>query len=73
MLTPSEVRDNALALPPQERARLIDALLQSFDPGERAAVDAAWADEAEARIDAHLRGELRAIDDSDAKRRVGGL
>lgn len=47
----------AMKLPAAERAVLIDQLLRSLDrpdPG----IDAAWAAEAEARIDAIDRGEM---------------
>lgn len=55
------VMDKALALPPVERAGLIEELLASFDRPARAAVDAVWAQEAEERLDAHDRGELPVI------------
>lgn len=48
----------ALALPPAERAVLADQLLSSFDHASNESVDAAWAKEAEARIDAYDRGEM---------------
>ncbi|MBP7867953.1 MAG: addiction module protein [Acidobacteria bacterium] len=47
------VLENALALSPVERASVISALLASFDRASRATLDAAWATEAEDRIDAH--------------------
>ena len=50
----------ALALPPIERTALVEELLSSFDFPARHEVDALWAMEAEDRIDAYERGELRA-------------
>lgn len=50
--------DQALRLGPEERAELIEMLLASFDTAERKELDAAWAAEAEARLDAHLAGDL---------------
>lgn len=55
-----ELFSEALALPPVERAALIEELLASFDGGPRASVDAAWAAESEGRLDAYDRGELKA-------------
>lgn len=55
------ILDDALALPPVERAGLIEELLSSFDRQSRASVDTAWAAEAEERIDAHDRGEISSV------------
>lgn len=41
----------ALALPAEARAELVERLLSSLDSVEQAGVDAAWAEEAERRID----------------------
>jgi putative addiction module component (TIGR02574 family) len=54
------VLDEALALPPVERASLIEELLASFDAQSRRSIDAAWACEAEERIDAFDGGQLQA-------------
>jgi putative addiction module component (TIGR02574 family) len=51
--------DEALALPPVDRASIIEGLISSFDPRGRVAIDKAWAKEAEARIDAHDKGLLQ--------------
>ncbi len=50
----------ALALPPVERAALIETLLASFDSEARMAVDRLWAAESEERLTAYDRGELSA-------------
>ena len=67
------VVDKALALPPVERAGLIEELLASFDRPARAAVDAACAEEAESRIEAHDRGQLSAIPLEDVVARIKPL
>lgn len=54
------VMDEALALPPVDRASLIEGLISSFDPVGRQAIDRAWATEAESRIDAYESGLLKA-------------
>jgi len=56
-----DVMDKALALPPVERAGLIEELLASFDRPVRATVDAAWAQEVESRIEAHDHDQIPAI------------
>ncbi|MHB8893751.1 MAG: addiction module protein [Candidatus Geothermincolia bacterium] len=49
----------ALKLAPGERAALVEHLLESFSFPDRKAIDAVWAAEAEDRIDAFERGELK--------------
>ena len=51
----------AVGLPPVERAELVEGILSSFDFPSRADIDAAWAREAEDRIDAYERGDITAI------------
>lgn len=53
--------EDALKLPPVERAELIESLLSSFEFRSRKTIDALWAQEAEDRIDAFERGEIPAI------------
>lgn len=54
----TKILEEALALPPIERASLIEELLSSFDFPARQEIDVLWAAEAEDRIDAYERGEL---------------
>ena len=53
-----QVRAEALALPPTERAALLEELLTSFEFPDRQDVNALWAKEAEDRIDAYESGEM---------------
>ena len=55
------VLEKALDLPPIERAELVENILASFNFPARAEIDAAWAQEAEDRIDAYDRGDIAAI------------
>jgi len=55
------VLEEALALPPTERAALVEELLSSFEFASRQEIDALWAAEAEDRIDAYERGETCSI------------
>jgi hypothetical protein len=57
-----EVFRAALALPEESRAALAEELLGSLEDGtERREIDARWTREAEDRILAFERGEIRAI------------
>jgi len=51
----------ALRLDPVQRAELIDKLFHGFDAAPDARLDAAWAAEAESRIDACRAGKLPAV------------
>lgn len=54
------VRSAALAMPPEVRAEIVERLLDSLE-GERA-IDAAWAAEAERRVNQLDRGEVQLLD-----------
>jgi putative addiction module component (TIGR02574 family) len=62
--------NDALSLPPVDRASLIEELLASFDRQARAAIDAAWANEAEQRINALDAGETTAITLDESRGRI---
>ncbi len=55
-----QVLSEALSLPPSERAQLAERLFSSLDIS-REELDRLWANEADSRIDAYERGELKAI------------
>ena len=57
----AKVAKVALALPPRSRAKLAEQLLQSLDAPNQKELDSLWADEAEARVVAYNRGEMKAI------------
>ena len=61
----TQVLEEALSLPPGERAELIDRLLSSLDSPSRQRIDELWAQEAEDRLDAFERGEIKAIPAKD--------
>ena len=56
-MTLAELEEHARRLPPEERARLADLLLESLHEVPSAEIEAAWDREIEARIAAHERGE----------------
>lgn len=59
------VLDEAMRLPSIERASIIEKLIASFDVSGRKAIDEAWADESESRLEAFQSGKLtaRSFDD----------
>jgi putative addiction module component (TIGR02574 family) len=62
----AQVLEKALALPPDERAELAGQLLSSLDAERQAKIDELWTEEAEDRIDAFERGEIRAVSAKEA-------
>ena len=50
----------ALTLPETERAELADRLLESLEGPINREIEAAWASEAEDRVEAYRRGEISA-------------
>lgn len=60
MVAPNEILKDALNLRPAEKAELIDKLLSSLDNPDKK-IDALWAKEAEARIEAYDQGKIKAL------------
>ncbi len=56
----NELLEQALTLNVNERTKLIDELFKSIDkPDEE--IDQIWAEEAESRLEAYRKGELKAV------------
>ena len=64
------VLNEAMALPPVDRAGLIEQLLASFDVVSRCAIDKLWAAEAESRLHAFDKGELDSVSLHSARARI---
>ena len=62
--------NEALKLPPVERAQIIDALWSSLDPAEQDAIDQAWLLESQDRLAAFRAGQLTAINGEEALRAI---
>ena len=62
--------NEALKLPPSERAQIIDALWRSLDTAEQASIDQAWLRESHDRLEAHRAGRLEAVDGEQALREI---
>jgi putative addiction module component (TIGR02574 family) len=56
-----QVLRDALELSPTDRAELVEQILASFEFPARKDIDAAWAREAESRLDAYERGEIKSV------------
>ena len=57
----TQLLEEVLSLPDDERAALVEHLLASFDASARRHLDTLWAQEAEDRLDAFERGEIATI------------
>ena len=57
----TQVLEDALSLPPAERAELADRLMSSLDPPSQGRMDLLWGEEVEERLEAFDRGEIRAV------------
>jgi putative addiction module component (TIGR02574 family) len=57
----TEVLKEALSLPTEERAELVERLMSSLDPPSQEGIDLLWGREAEERLDAFDRGEIQAV------------
>ena len=60
MQTAKQICDQASQLPPEERMALVDQILDTLDQRD-SSLDAQWAQEAESRLAAYRRGEVKAI------------
>jgi putative addiction module component (TIGR02574 family) len=65
-----QILREALDLPPIDRAELVEQILASFEFPARKDIDAAWAIEAEDRIDAYERGEIRSASANEVFRKM---
>ena len=69
MLTPVEdLAAQALGLPPEDRAKLVERLLQSFEP--RSPAQAAWLELARSRRDEVRSGKVAMVPGGEALARV---
>ena len=71
MSTSSEqILQQALALPPEDRAEILQRLLASFQEPPDPHLDELWVREAEDRLDAYDRGELGAVSAEEVFARI---
>jgi putative addiction module component (TIGR02574 family) len=65
-----DIIKDALSLPPGARAMLADHLLESLDWEHQKEIDAAWAEEAEKRMQEIRDGKVQAIDGEQVMREL---
>ena len=65
-----EIMKDALKLPPGARAMLADHLLESLDWEQQKEIDAAWAEEAERRMQEIRDGKVQAIDGEEVMKEL---
>lgn len=65
-----QVLDDAIHLPPVERAELVEQIFLSFDFLSRNENDALWSKEAEDRIDAYDKGKIKSTPASQVFERI---
>lgn len=68
-----KVLEEALTLPPEERADLAATLIDSLDEKEEEAVDEAWAREIHRRMSEVDSGAVKTIPWSEARKRILAL
>jgi putative addiction module component (TIGR02574 family) len=61
----AKVLEEALELPPIDRAELVEQILRSFELKNNESIDSLWAKEAEDRINAYDRGEISSASAKD--------
>ena len=64
-----QVLTEALNLPPSERAQLAERLFSSLDISQQE-LDSLWAQEADSRIDAYNRGDIKAVSANDVFKNI---
>ncbi|HAO21493.1 MAG: hypothetical protein BWK80_05640 [Desulfobacteraceae bacterium IS3] len=69
----SAILNEALKLPPVDKASVIDQLMAGFDLSERQRIDNAWANEAERRIDAYDTGRISAKPVEEVMREINAV
>ena len=70
MAEPSKLLEEALALPPGERAKLAASLIDSLDPEREDDVEEAWRVEVSRRVRQLDDGSVEAIDWAEARRQI---
>jgi putative addiction module component (TIGR02574 family) len=71
--TVADLVQRGRALPPEDRERLVDQLLESLNEPAAAELDAAWDAEIERRLAAYDRGEVQAIDAEEVFAKAASL
>jgi putative addiction module component (TIGR02574 family) len=65
--------NEAINLPPIDRAELIECIIESFDTKPDDEIQKVWADEAERRLMLHKNGDCRSIPEEEVFERIERL
>jgi putative addiction module component (TIGR02574 family) len=68
--TAEKILAEAKTLPTDERIHVAEELLRSVEGVQQAAIDAAWAEEADRRADAYREGQATSLPVDDALREI---
>lgn len=60
MIAKEDIYNTALTLNPVDKIKLVDELLQSLDLSDKA-IQKAWADVADSRLNAYKKGEIESV------------
>lgn len=71
MIKPQELFDEAVSLPVEMRAQLIDKLLQGIHPIQKE-IDELWAAEAEKRVEEIKSGKVKTIPGDEVFKKILG-
>jgi len=71
MIKAKELFDEAVSLPIEMRAQLIDQLLRSIHPIQKE-IDELWADEAEKRVEEIKSGKVKTIPGDEVFKKILG-
>jgi putative addiction module component (TIGR02574 family) len=69
MLKTNELIEEAILLPVEIRAQIIDKLLQSLNPAQKE-IDKLWAKEAEKRVEEIQSGKVKAIPGEEVFKKI---
>ena len=68
--TAEKILQEALNLPPQDRAEVLERLLATFQEAPDPKLDKLWAQEAEDRLNAYDRGEMGGVSAEEVFARI---
>jgi hypothetical protein len=69
-MSPKDLKEEVLGMPPADRARLADELLASLESNSDVRFRSDWEAEVEGRIEAYERGDITSIDEKEAYRSI---
>jgi putative addiction module component (TIGR02574 family) len=62
-----------LSMPPFERIEIIDKIYEGFESDKSENYERLWAEEADSRVEAYLKGDIAAIPLEEVMKEISGL